>query len=142
MSHYAKNRVEGLDEKKIDWKLVGKSIDLLEKNKVVGFKRVTNLKDYYGKEHKAKGIGLQVTGDSYALDLYMSEKTLIVGGESMGSSLKTNSHFMKEFRKAYTILATKDALQREEGMSSVITSKLFGSGRTQKAEWTLDATGF
>lgn len=142
MSHYAKNRIEGLNNEQISWPLVEKAVDLLEKEGVLSFQRVSTIDGYGNRKDRVQGIGLRMAGDRYGIDLFMDNDTLVVGGESMGDAVRPNSHFMKEFTKAYSAMAIQESLYQNEGFYTTIKTELFGSGNQRVAQYELNSQGF
>ena len=140
MSHLAVNKVEGIDDKKVDFCLVKSAVHLLER--VFTIEYVDEVADWLGKNAtKVRGIGLKVNGGSYAMDIYMDEETgLSVHSESMMSEAEQDSNFMKEFRKAYTAVATQRALQRA-GLSTSLKTVVIGTGKQARAQYKMLGTG-
>ena len=108
MSHLARNKVEGLDESKVNFEIVGKAIDLMERA-LLGHK-TTDLISYNAVK-KCKGIGFIMNGSTYGIDLYMDGGKLVQEAESMAHEYDHGGAFHREFQKAYTATAVRSYIQ-------------------------------
>lgn len=108
MSHLARNMVEGLDESKVNFEIVGKAIDLMAKAKLGH--RVNKIK-YWHNEIDCKGIGFVMNQDDYGIDLYMDGEKLMKAHESMAHQYNKGGAFQREFQKAYTAAAIQSYVQ-------------------------------
>lgn len=138
MSHFAKNKVDGIDVDKVDFECVKSAVKLLEQ--VFELEYVTEIKDWGGATSIVKGVGVKLKGTDYGFDMFMDNKTLVIEGEDMEESFQHNSPFLKEFKKAYTAVAMKKALV-SQGLSTNLKASITGSGDTKKVTYSILAGG-
>lgn len=138
MSHFTKNKVDGLSEDKIDFDILKRALDLMKENGVLDMQFVETIKNYYGDVQKVKGIGVKVAGDKYGVDLYMENGELQMTSDTyqVGSARKA---FKQELTKAYTVCAMVDTFAMD-GMQTCINANVLGEKR--RANYYLEATGW
>jgi hypothetical protein len=140
MSHMAKNKIQGLDTKKIKYSMVKKALKMMAKHKILDVKIENHVHNWNGEEIKAKGIAVSVNNDRFHMDFQPNDKEVIIYTDDYCEHMKSNSQFMKEFKKAYTCVTMQKALQ-SEGLFCNVKPKLFGNGSHKKANYNIVAEG-
>ena len=138
MSQMAKNKVEGLDRKKLSLTTVKKALEQMEKAELGEI--VTKIRGgMRGGTFKVKGIGFLPDGDSHGVDIYMEGKELRMYGDDMGHYKDADSPFRQEFKKAYTAVAIAEQFGAD-GFNTTISHKF--AGKNRMVEYLVSAEAF